>query len=124
LRTKMPVFTSLMALALFASLGLPGLSGFVGEFLIFNGVFGLTPWAASVSLIGLLLTAVFFLRFIRKAFHGPLTDATESWKDIGFNDRLLYAPVIAIILLLGVWPQFILHAFNEDILRMINLLLP
>ncbi len=124
LRKNMPVFTSLMALALFASLGLPGLSGFVGEFLIFNGVFGLTPWAAAVSLIGLLLTAVFFLRFIRKAFHGPLTDATKSWQDIGFNDRLLYAPVIAIILLLGVWPQFILQTFNEEILRMINLLLP
>ena len=61
-----------MGLALFASLGLPGLSGFVGEFLIFNGVFGLVPWSAAVSVIGLLLTAVFLLRLIRKVFHGPL----------------------------------------------------
>jgi len=123
LRTKMPVFCALMGLAFFASLGLPGLSGFVGEFLIFNGVFGLVPWAAAVSAIGLLLTAVFFLRYIRKAFHGPVTEKTDSWKDIDTTDRLLYLPVIAMIVLLGVWPQMILQAFNDDIVNMINLLI-
>ncbi len=122
LRTKMPVFCALMGLAFFASLGLPGLSGFVGEFLIFNGVFGLVPWAAAASAIGLLLTAVFFLRYIRKAFHGPVTDKTDTWKDIDTIDRLIYLPVIAMIVLLGVWPQIILQAFNADIVTMLNLL--
>jgi len=124
LRAKMPVFCGLMGLALFASLGLPGLSGFVGEFLIFNGVFGLTPWAAAVSLIGLLLTAVFFLRLLRKVFHGPLPSKLESWTDLSDCDRLLFVPVIALIVIPGVWPQSILQFINGDIVRMLNLLLP
>ncbi len=124
LRARMPVFCGLMGLALFASLGLPGLSGFVGEFLIFNGVFGLVPWAAAVSLIGLLLTAVFLLRLLRKVFHGPLPSGLESWTDLTTGERLLFAPVIALIVVLGVWPQAILHCINDDTLRMLNLLLP
>ncbi len=124
LRARMPVFCGLMGLALFASLGLPGLSGFVGEFLIFNGVFGLVPWAAAVSLIGLLLTAVFLLRLLRKVFHGPLPSGLESWTDLTTGERLLFAPVIALIVVLGVWPQALLHCINDDILRMLNLLLP
>jgi NADH-quinone oxidoreductase subunit M len=113
-----------MGLALFASLGLPGLSGFVGEFLIFNGVFGLVPWAAAVSLIGLLLTAVFLLRLLRKTFHGPLPSALESWTDLTASERLLFLPVIALIVIPGVWPQVILQFINADTLRMLNLLVP
>ncbi|MBT8044364.1 MAG: NADH-quinone oxidoreductase subunit M [Verrucomicrobiae bacterium] len=123
LRAKAPVFCGLMGLALFASLGLPGLSGFVGEFLIFNGVFGLVPWAAAVSLIGLLLTAVFLLRLLRKVFLGPLPDKLESWSDISTSERMLFVPVIVLIVLLGIWPQAITHWINEDILRMLNLLI-
>jgi len=124
LRAKMPVFCGLMGMALFASLGLPGLSGFVGEFLIFNGVFGLTPWAAAVSLIGLLLTAVFFLRLLRKVFHGPLPEKLESWTDLTTSERLLFVPVVALIVIPGVWPQVILQFINSDITHMLNLLLP
>ena len=57
LRAQTPVFCGMFGIAVFASLGLPGLSGFIGEFLIFNGAFALTPAAAAVSVIGLLLTA-------------------------------------------------------------------
>lgn len=124
LRAKMPVFCGLMGLALFASLGLPGLSGFVGEFLIFNGVFGLAPWAAAVSLIGLLLTAVFLLRLLRKVFHGPLPASLESWADLSSSERLLFVPVIALIIIPGIWPQAILQFINADTLRMLQLLLP
>jgi NADH-quinone oxidoreductase subunit M len=113
-----------MGLALFASLGLPGLSGFVGEFLIFNGVFGLVPWAAAVSLIGLLLSAVFLLRLLRKVFLGPLPDSLESWTDLTLGEKWLFVPVVALIVLLGVWPQALLHCINDDTLRMLNLLLP
>ena len=61
IRKVVPVFTGLMGIALFSSLGLPGLNGFVGEFLIFKGVFPLAPWAAALSTIGLLVTAIFLL---------------------------------------------------------------
>jgi NADH-quinone oxidoreductase subunit M len=122
IRANMPVFAGLMAIAVFASLGLPGLSGFVGEFLIFNGVFGLQAWSAAVSLIGLLLTAVFLLRLIRKVFHGPLPPALAKWPDLTAGERWLYAPAIALIIIPGLLPQVLLQFINGDMIRMLELL--
>ena len=113
-----------MGLALFASLGLPGLSGFVGEFLIFNGVFGLVPWSAAISVLGLLLTAVFMLRMIRKVFHGPLPPAMAKWTDLTAGERWLFAPAIALIVIPGLWPQVLLQFINGDTLRLLELLRP
>src|SRR5262245_55862628 len=72
LRKVAPVFCGLMGIALFASLGLPGLNGFIGEFLIFKGVFPLATWAAVFSTAGLLITAVFLLTIMQKVWSGPL----------------------------------------------------
>jgi NADH-quinone oxidoreductase subunit M len=124
LRANMPVLAGLMGLALFASLGLPGLSGFVGEFLIFNGVFGLVPWSATISLVGLLLTAVFLLRLIRKVFHGPLPPGLAKWQDLTTIERWLFAPAIALIFIPGLWPQALLQFINGDPLRLLELLRP
>lgn len=124
LRAKMPVFCGLMGLALFASLGLPGLSGFVGEFLIFNGVFGLLPWSAAVSVAGLLLTAVFLLRAIRKVFAGPLPEKLGKWSDLTAGERWLFAPVIAMIVIPGIWPQVLLQFTNGDTIRLLDFLCP
>jgi len=124
LRARMPVLSGLMALAVFASLGLPGLSGFVGEFLIFNGGFGLVPWSAAISVIGLLLTAVFLLRMIRKVFHGLLPPAMAQWSDLSAGERWLFVPMIAMIVIPGLWPQVLLQFTNGDTLRLLELLRP
>ena len=76
LRRAMPVFSGLMGITLFASLGLPGLIGFPGEFLIFKGV-PLHPWAAALALFGMLMTAVFLLTIVQRVFSGELHD---RWK--------------------------------------------
>ena len=60
-----------MGIALFSSLGLPGLNGFVGEFLIFKGAFPLVTWATALSVIGLLVTAIFLLTILQRVFSGP-----------------------------------------------------
>lgn len=124
LRARTPVFCGLFGTAVFASLGLPGLSGFVGEFLIFNGVFALSPAAAAVSLIGLLLTAVFLLRMIRTVFSGPLQPELASWSDLGTAERGVFALVIALIVVPGVWPQVLLHFANPGIVQVLDLLSP
>ncbi|MEI6606265.1 MAG: NADH-quinone oxidoreductase subunit M [Verrucomicrobiota bacterium] len=122
LRAQVPVLCSLMGLAVFASLGLPGLSGFVGEFLIFTGVFALVPWAAALAVIGLLLTAVFFLRMVRLVFHGPLNPACAKWPDLSNGERWILAPAIALIIIPGLWPQALLHCLNADTVRLLDLL--
>lgn len=120
IRQKAPVLAGLMGIALFASLGLPGLSGFVGEFLIFKGVFALAPQAAAVATIGLLFTALFALRIQRRVFHGPLAQNCSAMLDLGVRERLAVAPFIALIFLLGVWPQPLLDLFNADVTRLLG----
>lgn len=75
LRKPAPVLAGMMGIALFSSLGLPGLNGFVGEFLIFRGVFPLSWIAAGVSVLGLLITAAVILTVIQKVFSGPVPES-------------------------------------------------
>src|SRR5262249_20896277 len=82
LRKVAPVFCGLMGIALFSSLGLPGLNGFVGEFLIFKGVFPLASWAAVLSVIGLLVTAIFILTILQRVFNGPLNEKWSKLPDL------------------------------------------
>ena len=82
LRKPAPVFAGLMGFALFSSLGLPGLNGFVGEFLIFSGVFPLAWVAATVSVLGLLITAAVILTVIQNVFSGPLPERWAAFPDL------------------------------------------
>jgi NADH-quinone oxidoreductase subunit M len=107
LRRAMPVFSGLMGIALFASLGLPGLIGFPGEFLIFKGVFPLTWWAASLSLFGLLMTAVFLLTMMQRVFSGPLRERWAGMPDLTLAERCMLAPAIALMFVVGLYPQLI-----------------
>lgn len=107
LRRVVPVFSGLMGIAIFASLGLPGLNGFPGEFLIFKGAFPLAPWAAAVSVLGLLMTAVFLLAVIRKVFSGPVNPRWEAMPDLTTAERFVFLPVIALMFLIGLYPQII-----------------
>ena len=120
LRKVVPVFCGLMGIAIFASLGLPGLNGFPAEFLIFKGAFPLAGWAATAALLGLLLTAVFLLGILQKVFFGPLgkgqsatqTDTNTSsisaaMRDLSTTERFALAPAIALMFVLGLYPQLI-----------------
>ncbi|HVJ08018.1 MAG TPA: NADH-quinone oxidoreductase subunit M [Acidisarcina sp.] len=112
LRKVAPVFCGLMGIALFSSLGLPGLNGFIGEFLIFKGVFPLTPWAASLSLFGLLVTAIVLLTILQRVFSGPLNPRWSGFADLSAQETLVLAPAIALMFLLGLYPQVVLGVVN------------
>jgi NADH-quinone oxidoreductase subunit M len=107
LRKVVPVFSGLMGIAIFCSLGLPGLSGFPGEFLIFKGAFPLVPWATAISVLGLLMTAVFLLNVIRKVFSGPVNPRWQAMPDLSTAQRLVFVPVIALMFVIGLYPQII-----------------
>lgn len=120
LRKIVPVFCGLMGIAIFASLGLPGLNGFPAEFLIFKGAFPLAGWAATIALLGLLLTAIFLLGILQKVFFGPLgreqfdtvtdTDTNRGasrMRDLSTAERFAVAPAIALMFVLGLYPQLI-----------------
>ena len=120
LRENLPVLTGLMGFAVFSSLGLPGLNGFIGEFLIFKGSFGLAPLSTAFATIGLLLTAVFLLRVLDRVFYGPLSQRWAALPDLTTAERLRFAPIIAGMLLLGIYPQFLLGPLRHAALNLIG----
>jgi len=119
LRSILPVYTGITGIALFSSLGLPGLNGFIGEFLIFKGTFGLAPWAAGAAVAGLLLTAIFILTLILKVFHGPLKEEWRGLTDLSQGERYLLMPVVGLMLLLGIYPQVVLRWINVTVTHLL-----
>ena len=118
LRKVIPVFTGLMGIALFSSLGLPGLNGFIGEFLIFKGSFPLVTWATATSVIGLLLTAIFILGILQRVFYGPLGEKWVHLPDLTLGERLALAPAIGLMFALGLYPQLVLGVVNHTAIQM------
>ncbi|MEI6278693.1 MAG: NADH-quinone oxidoreductase subunit M [Verrucomicrobiae bacterium] len=114
LRTAAPVLAGLMGIALFSSLGLPGLNGFVGEFLIFSGTFQLVWWAAALAAIGLFVTAVFLLNIIQKVFTGPLPERWKTFPELTIGEIATVAPAIALMFVLGIYPQLLIALFNKQ----------
>jgi NADH-quinone oxidoreductase subunit M len=117
LRKVAPVFCGLMGIALFSSLGLPGLNGFVGEFLIFRGAFPLATWATSLSVIGLLTTAIFILAILQHVFWGPLNERWSQLPDLTMGERLSLLAPIAIMFVLGIYPQLVLPIINTTAMK-------
>lgn len=112
-RAAAPIFAGLSGIALFSSLGLPGLNGFVGEFLIFRGVFALVPWAAAIACLGLLATAIFLLTFWQRVYHGPRAGAAAGvFADIAGVDYAVLIPLVALMFLLGIVPQVLSGTIN------------
>jgi NADH-quinone oxidoreductase subunit M len=120
LRKVAPVFTGLIGIALFSSLGLPGLNGFIGEFLIFKGSFPLVTWATSLAVIGLLTTAIFILGILQRVFSGPLNHRWVSFPDISVGERMALAPVIALMFALGLYPQMVLGVVNSTVIQLVQ----
>lgn len=119
LRTVAPVLTGLMGISIFSSLGLPGLNGFVGEFLIFKGSFALVPLVTTFAAIGLFVTAVFLLTMIQRVFNGPLNERWAKFPDLTASERFTVAPIIALMFVLGICPQLLITLFNNTVLNLL-----
>ena len=114
-RQVAPVFCGLMGIALFSSLGLPGLNGFVGEFLIFKGSFSPATCSTVLSAGGLLLTAIFLLTLMQRVFHGPLNPRWTALPDLTWRERLVVAPAMALMFLIGLYPHALLSFTNATV---------
>jgi len=109
-----------MGIALFSSLGLPGLNGFISEFLIFKGSFPLITWATSISVIGLMITAVVILGVIQQVFSGPLNSRWATFPDLTTGERFALAPVITLMFALGLYPQLVLGFINTTAIHLVQ----
>jgi len=103
---QLPVFSAVLLLVTFSSIGLPGLNGFVGEFLILLGAFAVTPGWTAAAATGMILSAIYMLWMFRRVIFGPLTNPeNQKLRDLDRREILILAPVVALIIFMGVYPQ-------------------
>ena len=121
LMQRTPWLCGWMSVAMFSSLGLPGLNGFIGEFLIFKGSFTLAASATAVAVIGLLVTAIAFARAMQALFSGPLAESCSAFPDLLRNEKLVVVPVTLLMFAIGIAPQFVLNIFNTTVVQMARL---
>lgn len=95
--------------AAFASLGLPGLAGFVAEFQIFAGTFVLHPWMAAIALLGVLVTAALFLQMVQRLFFGTAPQGQPAFADLRGVELAVLTVLLALVLLIGVYPAWLLR---------------
>jgi NADH-quinone oxidoreductase subunit M len=111
-----PVYGGILIFTSMASLGLPGLNGFVSEFLVVRGSFPILTVYTSIAMIGLLFTGAYILKGIKKVLHGPLN---EHWvghiTDINTREIVVMVPLMALILLIGIWPAWIMEVINKAV---------
>ncbi len=117
-----PIYGGILVFTSMASLGLPGLNGFVSEFLVVRGTYPLlTPYTA-ISMLGLLFTGAYILKGITKVLHGPMN---EKWAhgehkltEINTREVVVMAPLMALILAIGLWPAWILDVINKAVMHL------
>jgi len=103
---QLPVFSVMLMVVTFSSIGLPGLNGFVGEFLILLGSFNVRPLWTAAAATGVILGAIYMLWMFRRVIFGPLTNAAnEKLADLNSREICLLAPILFLIVLMGVYPQ-------------------
>jgi NADH-quinone oxidoreductase subunit M len=111
--TIVPVYGGILIFTAMASLGLPGLNGFISEFLVVRGAWPIFTVATALSMIGLFFTGAYVLKALKKVLHGPLN---QKWvgrlTEIGTREMLVISPLMVLMLWIGVWPAWILNVIN------------
>jgi len=120
LASLMPTYTVLTAIAFFASLGLPGFPGFIGELFTLMGSFEsiwLPGWMTAVATLGIILAAAYFLWTLQRMFFGTLWSHPETslLTDLNARERLMLIPLAALALLLGLFPNLIFNLTNATV---------
>jgi NADH-quinone oxidoreductase subunit M len=112
----LPVYGTILIFTSMASLGLPGLNGFVSEFLVVRGAWPILTVATALSMIGLFFTGEYTLKALWKVLHGPLnTHWTGHLSEINLREIAVIAPLMVLILVIGIWPAWILNVINRAV---------
>jgi len=113
LATSVPVMAGVFLFVSLSSIGLPGLNGFVGEFLILLGTFASYRWWVIPAAFGIVLAAIYLLWGYQRVFQGPITkEENSSIRDLGAREWAMLAPIIALIVAIGVYPRPFLDRIN------------
>ncbi|HSG17575.1 MAG TPA: NADH-quinone oxidoreductase subunit M, partial [Anaerolineae bacterium] len=113
-----PFFGAALIFTSMASLGLPGLNGFIGEFMVTRGAWNIFTIQIALSMLGLLLTGAYILKGIGFTLHGELNPERKDLTDMTLREHLVIWPLMILMLSLGVWPQWLLAVINDTVTRL------
>ena len=120
LRKIMPIYAGILGISMFSSLGLPGLNGFVGEFMIFKGAFPIvTGWTCAAT-IGLVVTGVFLLGMMQKVCFGPLNEKWQGLSDMTTREIFIGAVLMLFMFGIGIYPAFLTRVSNAAVVDLVN----
>jgi len=108
----MPAYGGILVFSAMASLGLPGLNGFWSEFLVVRGAWPQYTLVTALATLGLLVTAAYILRAIRKTLHDTLNPKWQGIKDISWREAWALIPLLILMLATGIWPRWVLDVIN------------
>jgi NADH-quinone oxidoreductase subunit M len=112
LQAPAPVLAAFFTVVMLASIGLPGLSGFVSEFLVLLGTFQAHPWWAVVASTGVIFAALYLLWAYQRVFHGTADEANAAVEDATTKERWLLAPIVVLVVVLGVYPSLVTRTMS------------
>jgi NADH-quinone oxidoreductase subunit M len=113
----LPMFGAILIFTSLASLGLPGLNGFVSEFMIVRGTWGVFTIQVVLSMLGLLMTGAYILKGIGQTLHGPAKEEWLGLTDMTLREHVVIWPLMALMLSLGIWPQWLLVFINDTVTK-------
>ncbi len=121
LADNMPKYAAVFMSFMLASVGLPGTSGFVGEFLSLVGAFEINTWVAFFATTGMILSAAYMLYLYRRVIFGVITRAdVRAMLDLSWREVAVFAPMIAVVLWMGVYPNSFLKPMQPTLARLIE----
>jgi NADH-quinone oxidoreductase subunit M len=120
LAKQMPLYAGIMMFACFASLGLPGLAGFVSEFFVLTGAFSSYTLITCLSAIGVVITAAYFLWMIQRVFLGPLKERWADLPDMDWGEIVATAPLCMAMLVIGLYPKPLIAVINGPLTAIVD----
>jgi NADH-quinone oxidoreductase subunit M len=118
--TRMPLYAACFMVFTLANVGLPGTSGFVGEFLSLIGTFKINTSVAFLATLGVILSACYALWLYRKMIFGTLKPALAGIKDIGWRESIILVPLVALTILFGVAPKPVLDMSAASVTHLLD----
>jgi NADH-quinone oxidoreductase subunit M len=117
---KAPVLAIFMVVIAFANIALPMTNAFVGEFMLFNGLFQIKPWIAALAGISIILSAIYTLNMVKNVFYGEVSAAVNSFKDINALQIGMLTVITLLIFILGLYPTPYFNMIGETVGLILN----